>query len=185
VIAPVSQLVLLAESESFNPLAFDPSAMVLTLATFFVLLVVLTKFAWGPILRMAETREKRITDALQQAESQRAETQRMLEDHRRALSGAAAETASLRERGRQEVETLRQQLKQKAEAEAEAIMQKARHDIEQARLQALQDLRREAVNLSLAAATRVVGRSLDGADQRRIAEDVVGGLSSVGGGSRS
>ncbi len=173
-------VIALAEGGGFNPLAFDPSAMILTIATFVLLLVLLTKFAWGPILKMAETREKRITDAIAQAEAQRAAAQKLLDDHQRALANVQSELATIREQGLAEAEAARQQVRQKAEAEAAELTAKARRDIESARSQALQDIRREAVDLGLAAATRVVGRSLDGSDQRRIAEEVVGGLATAG-----
>jgi len=173
-------VVALAEGGSFNPLKFDPSAMLLTIITFVALLVLLTKFAWGPILKMAETREKRITDAIAQAEAQRAEAQKLLDDHRQALANVQSELAAIREQGLAEAEAARQQVRQKAEREAAELSAKARRDIESARNQALQDIRREAVDLGLAAATRVVGRSLDGNDQRRIAEEVVGELATAG-----
>jgi F-type H+-transporting ATPase subunit b len=175
-------VVALAEGGGFNPLKFDPSAMLLTIITFLALLVLLTKFAWGPILKMAETREKRITDAIAQAEAQRAEAQKLLDDHRKAMSNVQSELAAIREQGLAEAEQARQLVRQKAEAEANELAAKARRDIESARSQALQDIRREAVDLSLAAATRVVGRSLDGQDQRRIAEEVVGGMAAAGAG---
>ena len=173
-------VVALAEGGSFNPLKFDPSAMALTIITFLVLLVLLAKFAWGPILKMAETREQRIADAIAQAESQRAEAQRLLDEHHRALANVQSELATIREQGLAEAERARQLVRQKAEAEAAEMSAKARRDIESARSQALQDIRREAVDLGLAAATRVVGRSLDGQDQRRIAEQVVGELATPG-----
>jgi len=175
-------VVALAEGGGFNPLKFDPSAMLLTIITFLALLVLLTKFAWGPILKMAETREKRITDAIAQAEAQRAEAQKLLDEHKRAMAGVQSELATIREQGLAEAELARQAVRQKAEAEAADMTAKARRDIESARNQALQDIRREAVDLSLAAATRVVGRSLDGQDQRRIAEEVVGGMAAAGAG---
>lgn len=175
-------VVALAGEGGFNPLRFDPSAMWLTIITFAVLLVLLAKFAWGPILKMAETREKRITDAIAQAEAQRAEAQKLLDDHRKAMANVQSELATMREQGLAEAEAARRLVHQKAEAEAAELSTKARRDIELARTQALQDIRREAVDLGLAAATRVVGRSLDGNDQRRIAEEVVGGLAAAGAG---
>jgi F-type H+-transporting ATPase subunit b len=179
-----SLVVGLSEGGSFNPLAFDPSAMVLTLATFFTLLFLLAKFAWGPILKMIESREKRIADAIQQADAGRAEAQKMLEEYRSTVAGVQGELAALREKGRQEAEAVRQQIRQKAEQEAAEIATKAKRDIQVAHQQALQDIRREAVELGLAAASRVVGRSLDGQDQRRIAEQVVGGMAPAGRGGR-
>ena len=173
-------VVAVAEGGNFNPLKFDPSAMALTIITFLALLVLLTTFAWGPILKMAEPREKRIADAIAQAEAQRAEAQKLLDEHKRAMANVQSELATIREQGLAEAELARQAVRQKAEAEAAAMAAKARRDIESARNQALQDIRREAVDLGLAAATRVVGRSLDGNDQRRIAEEVVGELATAG-----
>jgi F-type H+-transporting ATPase subunit b len=173
----------LAEGGGFNPLAFDPSAMVLTLATFFGLLFLLAKFAWGPILSAVEAREKRIEDAIMTAEAGRTEAQRMLEEYRATVANVEAEVAALREKGRTEAETMRRQIRSQAEREAGEIAEKAAREIELAKAQALEDIRRESVAMGLAVASRVVGRSLDGNDQRRIAEEVVGSLSTVGQGS--
>jgi F-type H+-transporting ATPase subunit b len=174
-------LVGLAEGGGFNPLAFDPSAMVLTLVTFFGLLILLAKFAWGPILKAVEAREGRIEGAIRQAESDRTEAAKLMEGYKQTIANVQAEAAALREQGLAEAETMRRQLRAKAEAEAAEIVEKARREIELARNQALQDIRREAVGLGLAVASRVVGRSMDGNDQRRLAEEVVGDLASVGG----
>ncbi|HZL98797.1 MAG TPA: ATP synthase F0 subunit B [Planctomycetota bacterium] len=174
----------LGAAGGFDPLSFDPSAFALTVITFLALLVILRLVAWKPILSQVEAREKRIQDAIAKSEADRAAASKLLEEHQRTLAGVEADVAALRERGRLESEGLRRNLVGKAQEEAAAALAKARNEIEQARLQALQDIRREAVTLSLAAAGRVVGRSLDGADQRRIAEEVVGGLSSVGGSKR-
>lgn len=171
----------LAEGGGFNPLAFDPAAMVLTLVTFFGLLFLLAKFAWGPILKAVEAREGRIEGAIRQAELDRAEAARLMAEYKATIANVAQEVAALREQGRLEAEVIRRDLRAKAEAEAADISEKARREIELARNQALQDIRREAVGLGLAVAGRVVGRSLDGHDQRRLAEEVVGNLASVDG----
>jgi F-type H+-transporting ATPase subunit b len=171
----------LAEGGGFNPLAFDPSAMVLTLVTFFGLLFLLARFAWGPILKAVEAREGRIEGAIRQAEGDRAEAARLMEEYKRTIAGVQSEAAALREQGRQQAEAIGRELRAKAQAEAGEIVEKARREVELARRQALQDIRREAVGLGLAVAGRVVGRSLDGADQRRLAEEVVGNLATVDG----
>jgi F-type H+-transporting ATPase subunit b len=175
---------LLADGGGFDPLIFDPAAMVLTLATFFGLLFILTKFAWKPILAAVQTREKKIDDALARSEADRLAAAKLLEDHKRSLANVDAELAALREKGRAEAEAMRHELLAQAEKDAGAVADKARRDIELARNQALQDIRREAVNLGLAVAGKVVGRSVDDADRRRIATEVVAGLGAVPQGSR-
>jgi F-type H+-transporting ATPase subunit b len=176
--------VLLSEGGGFNPVIFDPAASLLTILTFFGLLVVLAKFAWKPILAAVNTREKKIDDALAKSAADRAEAAKLLEDHKRSLAGVEAELAALREKGRVEAEAMRREMIARAEKDATAVADKARRDIELARNQALQDIRREAVTLGIAVAGKVVGRSVDDADQRRIASEVVSGLTTVAHGGR-
>ena len=171
----------LASAEGgFNPLVFDPAATALTIITFLALLFILGKFAWGPILAAIEQREKRIEDAITGAETDRKEAERLLAEYKRTVADVEGEMAALREKGRTEAEAIRADIRAKAESEANALSEKARREIEQAKMQAVSELRREAVELGLAVATRVVGKSLDGADQRRLAQEVVGKVAAAG-----
>jgi len=163
----------------FDPLAFDPSAMVLTLATFVVLLLILSKVAWKPLLAAIEQREKRIEDAIAKAEADRKAAEGLLADYRARVASVEQEVAALREKGRQDAETLRADIRARAEKEGAAATEKARRDIELAKNQALADIRREAVGLGLAVAGKVVGRSLDDADRRRLAQEVIDDLARV------
>jgi F-type H+-transporting ATPase subunit b len=177
----IANLVVLGAAESgFDPLRFDPSAFVLTVVTFLGLLLILSKVAWKPIITAVEAREKRIDDAITKAETDRQAAAKLLEDHKRTVANVESEVAALRERGRLESEALRRDIVGKAQQEAVAAAEKARRDIELARQQAVQDIRREAVTLGIAVAGKVVGRSLDGEDQRRLANEVVGNLTAVG-----
>lgn len=169
----------LAGGGRFNPLTFDPSAMLLTFITFFALLFILSKFAWKPILEMIESREKRIEGAITQAENDRTEAGKLLDDYKQRVSNVETEVAALREQGRQDGEQMRRDIVGKAEADAARVAEKALKEIDLAKGQALQDIRREAVGIGLSIAGKVVGRSLDGADQRRIADEVVSDIGSV------
>ena len=174
----------LAEAESgFDPLRFDPSAFWLTIITFLALLFILRKAAWKPMLTAVEAREKRIEDAISRSEADRVAAAKLLEDYKRTVANVESEVAALREKGRLESESTRRDIVAKAQQEAVAVAEKARRDIELARQQALQDIRREAVGLGIAVAGKVVGRSLDGEDQRRLATEVVGNLTAVGRGN--
>jgi F-type H+-transporting ATPase subunit b len=172
-------LALAEEGGGFNPLAFDPGAFGLTIITILVLIFILSKFAWKPILAAIEQREQRITDAIGKAETDRKQAESMLADYRARVANVEAEVAALRDKGRQEGEALKAELKSRAEAEAKAAIDKARKEIELAKSQALLEIRREAVGLGLAVAGKVVGRSLDDADRRRLAQDVVDDLARV------
>ena len=164
---------------SFNPLDFDPAATLLTIITFLVLLVILSKVAWKPMLAAIEQREKRIDDAIAKADSDRKQAESLLADYRARVASVEAEVAALRDKGRQEGEALKAELKARAEAEAKAAIDKARKEIELAKSQAVLEIRREAVGLGLAVAGKVVGKSLDDADRRRLAQEVVDDLARV------
>ncbi len=177
--AAAMPVLLLADEGGFSPFTYDPAATILTIVTFLALLGILAKWAWKPILAAIEAREKRIEDAIGRAETDRKEAERLLADYQAKVSGVQAELGALREKARQEAEALRADLRARAEAEAAASTEKARREIEQARAQAVADLRSEAVTLGLAVAGKVVGRSLDDADRRRLATQVVDDLTRV------
>ena len=175
----IAPFLALAGGEGYNPLQFDPAATALTVITLLVLLVLLSLFAWKPILGAIEGREKRIEDAIGKAESDRKSAETMLTEYKSRVANVEMEVATLREKGRVDAEALRSEIRSRAEQEAAAATEKARRDIELAKNQALADIRREAVGLGLAVASKVVGRSLDDADRRRLAQEVVDDLARV------
>lgn len=157
----------------FNPMHFDPSAVMLTAITFGALFLLLAKFAWGPILGAVEAREKRIDDAIKQAEEDRAAAEKTLSDYNARVANVESEMAALREKGRTEAEAMRKEILEKARADAENVSAAAQRDIEQAKSHAIQDLRAEAVDIGMAIAGKVVGRSVDSDDHRRLADQVI------------
>jgi len=170
----------LAAGGGFDPIHFDPAAFMLTLITFLGLLFILTKFAWKPVLTGIEARENRIEQAIAQAETDREQAARALAEYQESIKGVQAEVAALREKGKAEAEALRGEILARADAEAEASKDRALREIELARTQALEDIRKESVAVGMAVASKIVGRSLDGDDHRRLADEVVSGLGGVG-----
>ncbi len=171
---------LAAAEGGFNPLHMDPTAAILTLVTFSGLFLILWKFAWGPILSAIEAREERIDSAIRDAETDRVQAKAMLDDYTQRVANVESEIAALREKGRTDAETMAKDIRAKADESAKQIAEKATRDIELARSQALEDIRREAVVLGLAVASKVVERSVDDEDQRRLAEQVVAEMATVG-----
>lgn len=168
---------------SFNPLSFDPGALMLTTLTFLTLIVLLKKFTWGPMLEAIEAREDRIADAIKKAEEDRKHADELLASYKERVANVEQEIADLREKGKADAEALAREVREKADAEAKSRLDRALAEIDGARTQALEDICKEAVGLGLAAATKVVGRSLDDADHQRLAAEVVAGLTAVGSGT--
>ncbi len=158
---------------SLNPLAFDPSATILTLITFVVALVILTKMAWKPILQAAKDREDRIAANIESAEQARVEAEKLALEYKQQLDDAKAEVAKLLDEGRREATELKQDIVSKANSEAEAARDRANKEIGLAQDKALAAIREEAVDLSLSVASKVLERSLDDQDHRKLASNIL------------
>jgi F-type H+-transporting ATPase subunit b len=167
---------MLGAGVSFNPLDFDAGAFMLTLILFFLLLFLLMKYAWNPILESLEQREKRITDAVQGAEAARTEAERLVAEHRQRLADAERQVAARIEEGRLAAERQSSAILDEARAEAERERERARRDIEVAKQRALSEIRGEAVHLSRQIAERVLLREIKEADHQRLAAEVLSAM---------
>ena len=152
-----------------------------TLIVFLILLILLGKFAWGPILGALEARERNIQDSIDEAARLRSEAAGTLEQHRRQLGEARHEASRIIAESREAAVRLGRELESKAREESAAIVQRARHEIEVERDAVLEEIRRETVGLALAAASRLVRQRLDAPEDREL---VMGYLSSLSEGGK-
>ncbi|MGH7469848.1 MAG: F0F1 ATP synthase subunit B [Longimicrobiales bacterium] len=151
--------------------AWSTSVSVWTVVIFLILLAVLSKFAFPPILGYAAAREKRIQDTLDEAKHNREEAERLIEQQRQELARARTEAQQVIAEGRQAAEKVRADLLNKARTEQEELLARARADIETERLKAVESVRAQAVDLALAAAGKLIEQRLDGENDRRIIND--------------
>ena len=154
----------------------QPGLTIWTAITFLLLLVLLSKFAWGPIVKMLEERERTIRDAIEQAKKERAEAERMLNQQKATLAQAQREAAALAQASRQEVEALRAELTSKARKEADELVAAARRQIQEEKTKALAELRGQVADLAIAAARRLIQSSLDEKAQRALVEEYISQL---------
>jgi F-type H+-transporting ATPase subunit b len=141
-----------------------------TLFVFIGLLLILSKYAWAPILAAVDAREKGIQAALDEAAERNAEAAGLLEQHREQLMDARRQANELIAEGKAAGETVRKDIEEKARAEGQAIVERARAEIESERDAALEVLRRESVELALAAASQLMRENLDQAKDRELVE---------------
>jgi F-type H+-transporting ATPase subunit b len=149
----------------------NPGLTLWAAITFLVLLVVLSKFAWGPIVKMLDERTRTIHEAIDAAKKERAEAERMLAEQKESLARATREAAELAKRNQQEVETLRQELTARARKEADELVASARKQIIEEKSKAVSELRTMTADLAIDAASRLVKASLDEKSQRALVED--------------
>ncbi|MGE0160991.1 MAG: F0F1 ATP synthase subunit B [Gemmatimonadales bacterium] len=141
-----------------------------TLIVFVLLVVILGKFAWKPILQNVESREKGIQSALDEAAQRNAEAARLLDEHRAQIADARRQAAELIAEGRTAGEGVRKSIEEKARVEAQQIVERARQEIERERDAAIAALRKESVDLALAAAAKLMQQNLDQGKDRQLVE---------------
>lgn len=165
-----------AEEAAETPGVFDLSVSVSfwTVVIFLVLLGVLLKYAFPPILGYAEAREQRIQANLDEAKQSRAEAERLLAQQREERVEARRQSKEILAEARQAGERVRQDLLERARVEQDEMLTRARQDIERERQRAVEAVRREAVELALAAASRLLDQRLTAEEDRKIVTDYLG-----------
>jgi F-type H+-transporting ATPase subunit b len=154
-----------------NPLVQpDPGLFIWTILTFLVLLTLLAKFAWRPLLEALDRRQSAIRKSLDDAQQARLELERLNQESVQILNKARAEADQIIVSSRGDAERLREDMKQKARAEAEAIVKNAERQIQLETARALQQIRTEAVDLSVMIASKLIQRNLTKEDNDRLIE---------------
>ena len=149
-----------------------------TWLVFIVLFLALRKWAWPTLVKQVEEREKRIAKQLADAEAANLAAQKLLEEHRAALAQARSESQELITKAKTAAQKERELLIAKAHEEQEQMLERARREIVAERDKAVTSLRREAVELSLAAAQKLIEANLDSDANRRIVTDYLANLES-------
>lgn len=166
-----------AEGGGGGLFSINVGLMIWTVVIFISLLVVLRRFAWGPILSAVEAREKGIQGALEEARSRQIEAEKLLEEHKKQLADARRQAQEILAEGREAADRLRKELEGKAREESDAILTRARSEIQREKEAAVDALRRESVDLALAAASKLLHQKLDGEQDRKLVMEYVNGLS--------
>ena len=151
-----------------------------TIFVFLTLLGILWKFAWGPILGAVQAREDGIQETLDQAANEREEAAKLLAEHREQMADTRRQAQQMIAEGKEAGERVRRDIEEKARAEGDAMIERARESIEREKDAALEELRKESVDLALAAAAKLVQESLD---EKKDRELVMGFIDELSGGS--
>jgi F-type H+-transporting ATPase subunit b len=150
-----------------------------TLLIFGILYFILRRFAFGPITAAVEAREKALEEAIEGARRDREAAAKLLEDHRTKLEAARDDAQKLIGEGRSVAEKMRQDLLDQARREQQDILQRARQEIDTEKQKAIAELRREAVDLALAGASKVIEQNLDSTKNRQLVENYLSSLGTL------
>ncbi len=154
-------------------LSINPGLVFWTIVTFVLLVAILKRLAWGPILTALEHREKSIKDAVLGAEAARKEAERLLAEQKALAARAEADAEATREKALRAAEARAAEVYADARAKAEALLEHARQEIEREEARAIGSLRKEAADLAIGAASRLLGRAVDSADHRRLVDEFI------------
>ena len=157
-----------------NPLVQpDPGLFIWTIVVFLVLLALLAKFAWRPLLDALDSRQAAITKSLDDALQARKELERLTQESAAIIRTARVEADSIVSRSRLDADRLREEMKQKARAESDYIVRDAQRQIQLQTGQALQQIRKEAAELSIAVASKILQRNISKEDNERLIDDAL------------
>jgi F-type H+-transporting ATPase subunit b len=157
-----------------NPLVQpDPGLFIWTILTFLVLMALLAKFAWRPLLEALEGRRATIVKALDDAQRAQQELERLQRESAAIVNAARVDAEAIVSRSRADADQLREELKQKARAEAAAIVKNAEKQIQMETARALQQIRSEAVDLSVTIASKILQRNITKADNEGLIQETL------------
>jgi F-type H+-transporting ATPase subunit b len=155
-----------------------------TTLTFLIVVFILGRWAWPPLVGALDERARGIRDSLEQARREREEAQRMLDEQRALMTEARRERAEAVAAGRREAEAVRARLLAEAEGQREQIVRQASSEIDAKLQQAKGELRALTADLAIRAAEKLLSKNLDDATQRRLVEEHLAEVERSAGGSR-
>ena len=163
-----------------NPLVQpDPGLYIWTILVFVVLLILLKKYAWGPLLRALEERQESIRQSLDDAEAAKTELERVQQESEAIVRKARVQADAIISETRADGAKLREDLRQQAQTEAQSILQNAERQIQLETDRAVSQIREEAVDLSLMIASKLIRRNLTKADNEALIDDALKQVESV------
>ena len=171
------------EGEKVDLLSPNAGVMFWTLIIFVVLLFVLSRFAFKPLTAAVEAREKHLEEMIQSAKADRDEAARLLAEQQKALDASRADAQRVVAESRITAEKLRNEMMEQTKQQQRELLDRARGEIDNERKRAITDLRREAVDLALAGASKLVERNLDDQTNRNLVESFLASAP-VGGNGR-
>ncbi|WP_313803849.1 F0F1 ATP synthase subunit B [Cytobacillus sp.] len=152
---------------------FNSGDMIYQLIAFIILLLLLKKFAWGPLMGIMKEREQHIANEIESAEQSRTEAKKLLEEQRNLLKEARNDAQGLIESAKKQGDVQREEIIAAARAESERIKQSAKVEIEQQKEQAVAAIREQVASLSVLIASKVIEKELSAEDQEKLINEYI------------
>lgn len=147
--------------------------IIVTVTFFTILMILLKKFAWGPLMGVMDQRAELIAKEIEEAEKSRAESHKLLEEQRSLLKAAREDAQQIVESARQQGDAQREELVKAARAEVSRMKESAALEIATEKEKAIAAVREEFVSLSILAASKVLGKEVSEEDNRALIEETI------------
>lgn len=168
-----SQFVLGAAEAAVHHEGINGGDIIFQLIMFLILLALLKKFAWGPLMGIMKQREDHIAGEINAAEQSRIESSKLLEEQRELLKQARNEAQVLIENAKKQGDVQREEIIVAARAESERVKESAKREIEQQKEQAVAAIREQVASLSVLIASKVIEKELSAADQEKLINEYI------------
>lgn len=145
--------------------------------TFVLLLLILKKIAWGPILNSLNEREGFIKDSIEKAEKAQASAEKLLEENKANLARAEEEAQKIIEQGREYSDKLKTQMLEESKSEAKKMIEEATSEIERKNKEAFNNLKGEIADIAINAAEKIIRANLDNEKQSKLVDEYLKDLS--------
>ncbi len=139
-----------------------------TIVIFVVVLFILGKYAWGPLLEALQQREQFIHDSLAEAKQDREEAEKRLEEHTNQLNQARAEATEIVEEGRRDAKAVKARIEEEARDESQKMLDRAKREIELAKQTAIKELYTSSASLATEMASRILRKELSAAEKEKL-----------------
>ena len=147
--------------------------LIAQLLVFLAMLAILSRVAWGPLVKMLEARRARIQEGIEATDRAKRDREAAQQEYQAKLEEARHEAQKMVDQAQRMGESLRQELEQKAKQQADQIIAQAKKEIGQERERAIQGLRSEVADLAVLAAGRIIGETLDAKKHRELIDRAI------------
>lgn len=165
---------LLGEGEHKGGLLdIDPGLIIWTLITFGLLLILLGRFAWKPIIKTLQEREEKIKSSLEEAEKARRDAEGLIAKNNEVLAQAEREAQEIARKAKETAEKLKNEIAEQAKIEAVKLLATAKKEIENEKNSALVYLKNEVAGMAVQAAGKIIAANLDTEKHKKLVDDFI------------
>ena len=142
-----------------------------TTVTFVALLLIMWKIAWKPILQALNERETKISESLNAADKAKQDVEKALANQHDLIAESKKEAQQIIDKSRKSAELVKDEILQKANTDSENLLANAKREIELSRDEAIKEIQNLAVDLSMAATQKLIGKALDKSEHKALIQN--------------